>query len=180
MTYRFQYDPTVKEIRSGMAQVSRSIYVGKWRFAALCAQFIRGASYAMLGMIMSDMIFHWSGYDVSDAPSLGILIGVAIGLAAIGLNHMLALRCAAVNVGSLMMDEQAVELSQRGISLQSKLTQSKMDWRAIEHLREQKDFVVLCFGGSGLTLPNRVLAKAGPPEEIRAQIKIWYHEAHAA
>lgn len=175
MTVEFPSDPTRAEIARSGVLLNRHILPGKWFWLNYLLFIIIYVSVMVLAAGVA--VLASDRFAVSLPVQLAIMIGIYSAFA-LGL-HVLNRRRVQTHMDSALRGGMTTTLSTRGIAFDNGRSSGLTDWRDIDRLLEGKALTVACVGHVGYIISDRMLAQAGDPVELKAQIRRWYAEARA-
>jgi hypothetical protein len=178
--YKAPYALTDREVQVGMKLACAPLYAGGWRVAVIVYALVQGIALGVAFVALSFVLARMVGDVPGSAGYLMYLLFAIFGLAYWVLERRIKRRSTLVYLDCLLMKDQNLHLTEDGIAFMNGRSRSFFHWSDIENLVETGEMIVATFGYQGVAMPNRILAKAGDPEEIRMAIKNWHVAAETA
>lgn len=178
--FEFEYQPTRQEIGAGMGLTSKSVYKGGWRWALFCLGLLNGASYGIMGALVSSLLLQAWGETLQTQTALFYLGFMGIGFAAIFFARFVRDQVRQAYIRRTLPKRFRVHLSSDGVDFRSAHSSNRTGWADVDDIVRGKGMTVLVTGACGLILPDRLLAEAGDVAEINRAISQWFDAARGS
>ncbi|NDW45249.1 hypothetical protein [Ruegeria sp. PrR005] len=178
--FEFEYQPTRQEIGAGKGLMSKSFYKGGWRWALFCLGLLNGASYVIMGALVSFLLLQAWGETLQSQTFLYYLGFVGIPIGALFFARIVHGHMRQVYVHRTLPKQFRVHLSSDGVDFRSAHSSNRTGWADVDDIVRGKGMTVLVTGACGLILPDRLLAEAGDVAEINRAISQWFDAARGS
>ena len=183
MTFRLNYDPTPRELMKADRLVEKSVFSGVWSSIKTlrdCVLFLGLITAAFSTAIALILVFVSSPFSFNEAGPLYYGLSLAVLAGFHGIGWQFQKRRAKYAQLSPFLQGQVVTVSEDGIRFENERSHGMIGWPDINDIAEARKMSVAICAGGGLALSDRILAHAGEPAEMRAQMRQWHQAAQAS